>query len=65
MNRVKATILASFLGILYVYLSIYIIGFATAIAIPTSILAPAAKAAPTFAFATVDLITIGLPLIVS
>jgi hypothetical protein len=65
MDRVKVIILSSFLGILYAYLSIYIIGFGTAIAIPASILAPAAKAAPTFAFATVDLITIGLPSIVA
>ena len=65
MDRVKVTITAVFLGALYAYLSIYIIGFGAAIAIPASVLAPVAKAAPTFAFAMVDLITIGIPLIVA
>lgn len=64
MDRVKVTVLAVFLGVLYAYLSVYIIGFGAAIAIPESILTPIAKVAPILAFAMVDLITIGLPLIV-
>lgn len=64
MDRVKITVLGIFLGILYAYLSVDIIGIGAAIAIPASILTPVAKAYPTFTFASVDLITIGLPLIV-
>jgi hypothetical protein len=64
MDRGKVTALAILLGALYAYLSVYIIGIGAAIAIPASILTPVAKAYPTFAFAMVDLITIGLPLIV-
>jgi hypothetical protein len=63
MNRLKVIIIASFLGVLYAYLSIYIIGIGAAIAIPANILTPVVEAYPTVAFATVDLITIGLPLI--
>ncbi|WP_298445864.1 hypothetical protein [uncultured Ferrimonas sp.] len=64
MDRVKITMLAIFLGVLYAYLSVYIIGIGAAVAIPASILTPVAKAYPTFAFAMVDLITIGFPLLI-
>jgi hypothetical protein len=63
MNRLKVIIIASLLGVLYAYLSIYIIGIGAAIAIPANILTPVVEAYPTVAFATVDLITIGLLLI--
>ena len=63
MNRLKVIVIAIFLGVLYAYLSIYIIGIGAAIAIPASILTPVVKAYPTVAFAMVDLITIGLPLV--
>lgn len=55
--------LAALLGILYAYLSVYIISIGAAIAVPANILAPIAKVPPTFAFALVDMITAALPLI--
>ncbi|UUO24948.1 hypothetical protein FGD67_18325 [Colwellia sp. M166] len=55
--------LAALLGILYAYLSVYIISIGAAIAVPANILAPIAKVPPTFAFALVDMITTALPLI--
>lgn len=55
--------LAALLGILYAYLSVYIISIGAAIAVPANILAPIAKVPPTFAFALVDIITTALPLI--
>tara|TARA_B110000438_G_C15805044_1_gene646902 strand:- start:2431 stop:2655 length:225 start_codon:yes stop_codon:yes gene_type:complete len=56
-------VLAALLGILYAYLSVYIISIGAAIAVPANILAPIAKVPPTFAFALVDIITTALPLI--
>tara|TARA_R110000787_G_scaffold74694_1_gene165906 strand:+ start:17674 stop:18075 length:402 start_codon:yes stop_codon:yes gene_type:complete len=56
-------VLAALLGILYAYLSVYIISIGAAIAVPANILAPIAKVPPTFAFALVDMITTALPLI--
>lgn len=61
-DRLKVIVIAIFLGVLYAYLSIYIIGIGAAIAIPASILTPVVKAYPIVAFAIEDLITIGLPL---
>jgi hypothetical protein len=63
MDRVKITVLAALLGVLYAYLSVYIISIGVAIAVPANILAPIAKVSPIFAFALVDIITAALPLI--
>ena len=65
MDRVKITVLAALLGVLYAYLSVYIISIGVAIAVPANILAPIAKVSPifAFAFAFADIITTALPLI--
>jgi hypothetical protein len=61
MDRVKITVLATLLGVIYAYLSVYIISIGAAIALPANIFAPIAKVSPIFAFA--DIITTALPLI--
>ena len=38
MDRVKITVLAALLGVLYAYLSVYIISIGVAIAVPANIL---------------------------
>lgn len=64
MDRVKITIVGVILGILYAFISVPITGIGAAIYIPASILDPLIGINPTFAFAVVDLITIGIPLII-
>ncbi|MCO4798145.1 MAG: hypothetical protein KC484_02950 [Colwelliaceae bacterium] len=64
MDRVKITVLVVFLGLLYAYLSVGIIGIGAAIAIPSEIIDVTMKSYPIFTFAVIDLITIGLPLII-
>jgi hypothetical protein len=64
MDRVRIIVAAFFLGVLYAYLTSHVIGIGAAIAIPASILYPVVKSYPTFAFAMVDLITVGFPLII-
>ena len=63
MDRVKIITLSLLLSLLYFYLSIYLTGIGAAIAIPESIIKPLIETAPTLAFASIDLITIGIPLI--
>ena len=62
MDRVKNLIIISLLGILFAYASIIIIGYGAAIAIPVDLLGPLVKSSPYLAFATIDLLTLGLPL---
>lgn len=52
-------------GVLFVYLSIAIIGYGSAIAVPEKILLPLMQLSPTFALSLIDFFTIGLPLTVS
>jgi hypothetical protein len=64
MDRTKTTVVATLLGIFYAYLSVYIIGFGAAIAIPASLLTPIAELDLILAFAMADIITIAIPLII-
>ena len=52
-------------GVLFVYLSIVIMGYGSAIAVPEKILLPLMQLSPTFALSLIDFFTIGLPLTVS
>ncbi|XQW83591.1 hypothetical protein ACOYR1_10525 [Thalassotalea piscium] len=64
MDRVKNYIFLVVLGLIFVYFSITIIGYGVAIAIPANILEPLAKSIPSLAFALIDLITLGVPLVI-
>lgn len=64
MDRVKNYISLVVLGLIFAYFSITIIGYGAAIAIPVTILEPLAKSTPSFAFALIDLLTLGVPLII-
>lgn len=65
MDRVKSTIVVIILGAIFAYLSIAIIGYGAAIAIPSNLIEPMWRFSPTFASAVIDLITLGLPLMIS
>lgn len=48
-------------GVVFVYLSIYVIGVGAAIAVPESILRPMFTVSPMIALSLVDFVTIGIP----
>ncbi|WP_063703642.1 hypothetical protein [Pseudoalteromonas gelatinilytica] len=50
-------------GCLFAYLSIPVIGYGAAIAIPTVVLSPLYELSPNFALSMVDIVTLGLPLL--
>ncbi|GGW79653.1 hypothetical protein [Alteromonas halophila] len=52
-------------GILFVYVAIFVISHGAAVAVPESMLLPMAELSPAFAFASVDLVTVGIPVAVS
>ena len=65
MDRVKNYIIVIILGFIFAYSSIAIIGYGAAIAIPSNVLGPMVKVAPSFAFVVLDLLTLGLPLTIA
>lgn len=54
-----------FAGILFIFLSVTIIGYGAAIAVPRDILEPLMHFSSTFALSFTDFVTIGVPLAVS
>ena len=52
-------------GVLFTYLSITIIGYGAAVAIPENLLLPLMQFSPTFALSLTEFFTIGIPLAVS
>ncbi|MFT5276629.1 MAG: hypothetical protein ACI97K_003250 [Glaciecola sp.] len=52
-------------GILFAFLSVTIIGYGAAIAVPKDILGPLMHFSPTFALSLTDFVTIGMPLAAS
>lgn len=52
-------------GVLFTYLSISIIGYGAAIAVPVGVLLPLMQLSPTFALSLTDFVTIGVPLAIS
>ncbi|MDK9683146.1 hypothetical protein [Pseudoalteromonas shioyasakiensis] len=50
-------------GCLFAYLSIPVIGYGSAIAIPTEVLSALYDLSPNFALSMVDIVTLGLPLL--
>lgn len=62
MDKTFVLIVSLILGTLFAYLSIQIIGYGAAIAIPIYIMEPITKSLPYTGFAIIDLITSGLPL---
>ena len=50
-------------GCLFTYLSIPVIGYGSAIAIPTEVLSSLYDLSPNFALSMVDIVTLGLPLL--
>ena len=56
-NQVKTTILSVFLGVLFAYISVIVLGYAAAVAVPEF-----AKNSPVVAISAIDLIAAGLPL---
>mgnify|MGYP001160840463 FL=1 len=56
-------LLLSIFGCLFAYLSIPVIGYGSAIAIPTEVLSALYELSPNFALSMVDIVTLGLPLL--
>jgi hypothetical protein len=56
-NQVKVSILSVFLGVLFAYVSVIVLGYAATVAVPEF-----AKSSPMVAISAIDLIAAGLPL---
>lgn len=63
MDKVTNNVVTILLGALFAYVSLTVAGIGAAIAIPSSILTPFSQVSPYVAFAVVNLVTIGLPLL--
>ncbi|NMP33426.1 hypothetical protein HII17_17905 [Thalassotalea sp. M1531] len=61
-ENIKSFMFNSILGVIFAYISVVIFSFAAALPIPANVFEPIAQSSPKFAFAVLDLFTIGLPL---
>jgi len=62
MPHVKTHLTTCLFGVIFAYFSVLLMGYSAAIPIPANIFEPIAQISPSFAFALVDALTLGLPL---